>query len=123
MALTAGFGRFGAVFQFWAQTCALAPGLPGDYLRVAYYRLTLDEFTNTRNHGIDPEYVNGLSTLGYKNLTVEALVRARDHGVDPEYIRGMADVGYKGVPMDALIRMRDHGVDPAFVRRVQQRGL
>ena len=43
MALTAGFGRFAAVFQFWGQTCALAPGLPGDYLRIAYYRLTLDE--------------------------------------------------------------------------------
>lgn len=30
------------VFTFWAHTFALAPGLPGVFLRRAYYRLTLD---------------------------------------------------------------------------------
>ena len=43
MALLSGFGRLRAPFTFWAQACALAPGLPGDYLRTAYYRLTLEE--------------------------------------------------------------------------------
>lgn len=43
LALTSGFGRIEPLFRFWAQSCALAPGIPGDYLRTAYYRLTLDE--------------------------------------------------------------------------------
>lgn len=43
MALLSGFGRVHPLFSFWAQACALAPGLPGDYLRIAYYRLTLEE--------------------------------------------------------------------------------
>jgi acetyltransferase-like isoleucine patch superfamily enzyme len=43
LAAMAGFGRFESGFQFWSQACSLAPGLPGDYLRVAYYRLTLEE--------------------------------------------------------------------------------
>ena len=43
MALLSGFGRVHPMFTFWAQVCALAPGLPGDYLRIAFYRLTLDE--------------------------------------------------------------------------------
>jgi len=43
MALLSGFGRVHPLFTFWAQACALAPGLPGDYLRIAYYRLTLEE--------------------------------------------------------------------------------
>lgn len=42
LALTAGFGRFPALFILWAQSCALIPGLPGDYLRTAYYRFTLE---------------------------------------------------------------------------------
>lgn len=42
-ALMSGFGRVEGIFQFWAQSCAAIPGLPGDYFRVAYYRLTLDE--------------------------------------------------------------------------------
>jgi virginiamycin A acetyltransferase len=42
MALLTGFGRFESAFRFFAQWCALSPGLPGDYLRVAYYKLTLE---------------------------------------------------------------------------------
>lgn len=40
-ALLAGFGRTKVVFEFFAQAFALAPGVVGDYLRVAYYKLTL----------------------------------------------------------------------------------
>ncbi len=36
-----GFGRWRVLFAFFAQAYALVPGLPGDYLRIAYYRLTL----------------------------------------------------------------------------------
>jgi len=43
LALLAGFGRFSLVFQAFAHLVALIPGLPGDYLRVAYYALTLDD--------------------------------------------------------------------------------
>jgi acetyltransferase-like isoleucine patch superfamily enzyme len=36
-------GRLGdAAFSWWAQTCAIVPGLPGVFLRRAFYRLTLD---------------------------------------------------------------------------------
>ena len=41
-ALLCGFGRIRAAFTFFAQHAALVPGLPGDYFRVAFYRLTLD---------------------------------------------------------------------------------
>jgi virginiamycin A acetyltransferase len=40
-ALLAGFGRVKIGFEFFAQTFALVPGLVGDYLRTAFYRLTL----------------------------------------------------------------------------------
>jgi acetyltransferase-like isoleucine patch superfamily enzyme len=43
LALLSAFGRIESVYQFWAHTVALAPGLPGDYLRIAYYYLTLDK--------------------------------------------------------------------------------
>jgi virginiamycin A acetyltransferase len=43
MAFMSGFGRIKAMYRFWAHSCALSPGLPGDYLRSAYYRLTLSE--------------------------------------------------------------------------------
>jgi acetyltransferase-like isoleucine patch superfamily enzyme len=40
-ALLAGFGRMKLGFEFFAQAFALVPGVIGDYLRVAYYKLTL----------------------------------------------------------------------------------
>ncbi len=42
-ALLSGFGRVEWVFLLFAQTCALVPGILGDYLRIAYYKWTLTE--------------------------------------------------------------------------------
>lgn len=41
-ALLSGFGRVETMFALFAQAFAAAPGIPGDYLRIAYYKLTLD---------------------------------------------------------------------------------
>lgn len=41
-ALLSGFGRVETLFALFAQAFAAAPGIPGDYLRIAYYKLTLD---------------------------------------------------------------------------------
>ena len=40
-ALFALFGRFEAAYTFFAHAFALGPGLPGSYLRAAYYKWTL----------------------------------------------------------------------------------
>jgi virginiamycin A acetyltransferase len=45
LALLSAFGRVEPLYLIGAQLYALAPGLLGDYLRIAYYRLTLDECT------------------------------------------------------------------------------
>jgi len=41
LAAIAGFGAWSEGFRFSAHACALAPGIPGDYLRIAFYKLTL----------------------------------------------------------------------------------
>lgn len=43
MALLCLFGRMRALYTVFSHLCALGPGLPGDYMRVAFYRLTLTE--------------------------------------------------------------------------------
>lgn len=40
-AALSGFGRLPGVYRLFAHLAALSPGLPGDYLRIAYYRWTL----------------------------------------------------------------------------------
>jgi virginiamycin A acetyltransferase len=43
MALLCAFGRWASVYRMFSQLCAQLPGLPGDYLRIAFYRMTLEE--------------------------------------------------------------------------------
>jgi virginiamycin A acetyltransferase len=43
VAAIAGFGSFAGGFRFGAQLCSLVPGLPGDYLRIAFYKFTLQK--------------------------------------------------------------------------------
>ena len=42
-ALLSGFGRVESVFLLFAQAFGLVPSIIGDYLRIAYYKLTLAE--------------------------------------------------------------------------------
>jgi acetyltransferase-like isoleucine patch superfamily enzyme len=46
-AAASAFGRWKASYTFFAHACALLPGLPGDYLRMAFYKLTLSECSMT----------------------------------------------------------------------------
>ncbi len=42
LAALSGFGRIESLYVFGAQWCAMIPGLPGDYMRIAFCRLTLE---------------------------------------------------------------------------------
>lgn len=42
-----GFGRWEAAYSIFAHLFALGPGIAGDYLRIAYYKLTLAECSLT----------------------------------------------------------------------------
>jgi acetyltransferase-like isoleucine patch superfamily enzyme len=44
LALVSGFGRLEALYVLGAQGLAIYPGLIGDYLRTAYYHLTLEHY-------------------------------------------------------------------------------
>jgi acetyltransferase-like isoleucine patch superfamily enzyme len=37
------FGAWEAVYEMFAHAYAMVPGIPGDYMRIAYYKLTLTE--------------------------------------------------------------------------------
>jgi len=39
-----GFGRLKGVYSFFAHSFSLSPGIPGSYLRAAFYRLTLSRY-------------------------------------------------------------------------------
>ena len=43
VAAIAGFGRFSPTFSIAAQACAMVPGVVGDYIRIAFYKLTLKQ--------------------------------------------------------------------------------
>lgn len=101
-ALLAGFGRFGATFTLGAHAFANLPGIIGDYLRIAYYRLTLDRcslesrisfgsfFAHPRAEVGSGVYIGsycvlGCCTIGHRTQIashVQILSGRRQHGRD-----------------------------------------
>lgn len=121
-AVLSGFGRLEAVYLLFAHACALAPGLPGDYLRIAYYRLTLKEcpldsriefgsfFAHPRvsvghNVYIGPYCVLGLTRIGDRTQLasgVQILSGRRQHSRDSEgRIHGSHTGDFEEVPIGA----------------------
>ena len=64
LALIAGFGRFHAGFVFGAQFLALLPGLIGSYLRVAYYKQTLDHVGSDCHIAVGSFFAHPQSSIG-----------------------------------------------------------
>ncbi|MBZ5632295.1 MAG: acyltransferase [Acidobacteriia bacterium] len=63
-ALLAGFGRAARVFEFFAHLVALAPGLPGSYLRTAYYAMTLRSCSLESHIGMGSFFAHPQASVG-----------------------------------------------------------
>ena len=64
VALIAGFGRFHEGFVFGAQLLALFPGIIGSYLRVAYYRQTLEHTGSDCHIAVGSFFAHSRSSIG-----------------------------------------------------------
>ena len=84
--------------------------------------VSAEELVRMRIHGATPEFIREMANSGYRNLTVESLVRFRIHGVTPEFVRDIASLGYRDVPGEDLVKMRIHGVTPEYIRDVENAG-
>jgi acetyltransferase-like isoleucine patch superfamily enzyme len=63
-ACLAGFGRWHEPYLFFAQAAAMIPGLPGSYLRVAYYRFTLDSAGRDCQIGFGSYFAHASASFG-----------------------------------------------------------
>jgi virginiamycin A acetyltransferase len=78
-----------SAFQFWAQLFSLFPGLPGIFLRRAYYRLTLDHCASnfyvgfgavfTHRHAVVEKnaYIGAYALVGLTHLGEGCLIGSR----------------------------------------------
>ena len=65
-ACLAGFGRWHEPYIFFANAMALIPGILGSYLRVAYYRFTLERTGNDCHIGFGSYFAHSSASLGDK---------------------------------------------------------
>ena len=61
----AAFGRFHEGFIFGAQALALVPGIPGSYLRVAFYSLTLEECGKGNHIALGSYFSHSQAAMGH----------------------------------------------------------
>jgi virginiamycin A acetyltransferase len=64
-ALASGFGRVRQIFTFGAQIFALWPGAPGNFLRSAYYRLTLRDCSIDTTISFGAVFAHPGASVGY----------------------------------------------------------
>ena len=63
-ALLTGFGHWQPLFTLFSQLLAIGPGLPGDYLRSAYYKLTLRQCSIDTRISFGTYFVRRESAVG-----------------------------------------------------------
>ncbi|MGD0499571.1 MAG: DapH/DapD/GlmU-related protein [Bryobacteraceae bacterium] len=63
-AAASAFGRWEPPFAFFAQAYAAIPGIVGDYLRIAFYRLTLEECSLTSRISFGSFFAHAEAKLG-----------------------------------------------------------
>jgi acetyltransferase-like isoleucine patch superfamily enzyme len=63
-AALSGFGRWRTIYSLFAQSYSLAPGIPGDYLRIAFYHLTLAQCPLSSRISFGSFFAHSDATLG-----------------------------------------------------------
>ena len=114
LALLSGFGRVESLYLLGAQISAGVPGLPGDYFRNAFYRLTLESchpesriqfgsfFAHPQARIEKHVYIGAYCVLGRTSIGertqigsgVQILSGARQHGRDAEGRILSSDAGH-----------------------------
>ncbi len=84
--------------------------------------LTDDQRTAFRIHGVTPEFVNAIASLGYDRVDPDTLLSLRIHGVTPADVAEMNRV-FGRRSLDDHVAFQIHGVTPEFVQRVTALGL
>lgn len=90
------------------------------YRQYADHDPSLEEIVETKNNGIDQDYVGQLQEAGYFDLSLEQMMNAKDHGVNQEVIEGLAAAGFKQVPLDLLMRALDAGLSVETAQTLQR---
>ncbi len=85
-------------------------------------KLTLDQITRARNHGVTLDYIKSMKAEGYKAATIDDLVRTRDHGVTAAYVQEMRKAGFTSESIEDMVRAKDHGVNAAYVSELAKEG-
>lgn len=97
-------------------------GVDGDYIaamRKHGHRLTLEQYIDARNHGVSVDFITEMKEAGLR-LSFDQLIRARNHGVTGDYIADLAEVGYKDLSLNDYIRLRNHGIGAGFARKMNR---
>lgn len=76
-----------------------------------------------RLHRITRGYLRELEAAGYRDLPRRQLLQMGLHGVGRAQVQALAEAGYRDLAPDQLVRMRMHRVTPEFIREMREAGL
>ena len=84
--------------------------------------IPLDQIIAFKVHGVTPEFVAEIASLGYTRVDPDALVSLRVHGIDAEYIR-KTNAQWGRRDLDQIVSLKIHGVTTAFADQMKTAGF
>jgi beta-lactamase regulating signal transducer with metallopeptidase domain len=84
--------------------------------------LTVDEIIALKIHGVTPDYIRELRSVGIEASSPE-LVSLKIHEVTPEYVRGLTAAGLGNLRVHDYLAAKIQGITPQFVEKIRSHGF
>ena len=85
-------------------------------------RLTVDQLIAFKVHGVTPEFIREVETLGFGRPSPDDLISLRVHGITREYIDSVQRSWGK-LQLDEIVSLKIHGLTPQFAEEMKRTGL
>jgi hypothetical protein len=84
--------------------------------------LSIGDAIDFQNHGVNPNLVAAVQSLGFGPYTPKEIIQMAQHGVDPDFFQALKEYGIRQISASEVVRARDHGVGRAAFREARQYG-
>lgn len=78
-------------------------------MRSTGFQFTADQLLEVRIHGITPQSIQEVRSLGYPDISVDKILEMKIHGVTSDFVRE-AKQRFKDLTLDQIIQLKIYNI-------------